>query len=366
LAAEWDRALEVLRGFLHHGPHIPALVKLVELAVDAGRDDVMHEAQAQLADAYLAQGRGTEARVIAEDLVARDPSSEVHVDRLRRALALVGVEDADAIIDRYRDAGTAFGESLDFDLSLPEISSPADAERPAPAAREAVEEPQMDESADLSGPIATSMRAPGQPDEEPLSGDDAAATGDDSIVLEVLEIDLSDALAGLGGTSPELPPPPVVPSEDPVAAPRDLESVFEAMRTRVTNDQAGDAAERYERALEHLEHGRTAEALGDLQSAARAPQFRFRAAARLGRLFVAGGDVGEGINWLERAAEAPAPSPEESVSVLYDLAGALERSGETARALAILMEIDTDAGNYRDVRHRIEQLTRAQAGSPRP
>jgi hypothetical protein len=48
---------------------------------------------------------------------------------------------------------------------------------------------------------------------------------------------------------------------------------------------------------------------------------------------------------------------------LYELAEVLERLGESARALAVLIEIDTDAGAYLDVRERIEQLTRAQAGS---
>jgi hypothetical protein len=38
--------------------------------------------------------------------------------------------------------------------------------------------------------------------------------------------------------------------------------------------------------------------------------------------------------------------------------------GESARALAILMELETDAPDYRDIRTRIERLSRVQAGSP--
>jgi tetratricopeptide (TPR) repeat protein len=136
------------------------------------------------------------------------------------------------------------------------------------------------------------------------------------------------------------------------------------MRARAAREeQAADASEQYERGLHHLEHGRVADALADLQGAARTPLFRFRASARLGRLYVARGDFQDGIDWLERAAEAPAPSPDEMLSVLYDLAGTLERVGEAARALAILMEIEADRGAYRDVRERIGQLSRAQAGS---
>jgi hypothetical protein len=72
--------------------------------------------------------------------------------------------------------------------------------------------------------------------------------------------------------------------------------------------------------------------------------------------------MSDGIEWLERAAEAPAPSPDEGWAVLYDLAQALERIGENARALAVLLEVEADAGTYRDVRGRIELLSRAQAG----
>src|SRR5690606_12011328 len=73
-----------------------------ELAVDARRDDVLESAQARLADAYIESGSVKEARAIAEDLLARNPASEMHAARLRLTLALLGVADADAVIDRYR------------------------------------------------------------------------------------------------------------------------------------------------------------------------------------------------------------------------------------------------------------------------
>src|SRR5688572_24892541 len=115
LAGDWDRALDVLQSLLQYGAHVPALVKMVELAVDAGREAVLEDAEARLAEAYIEGGRAEEARVIAEDLVARNPQSEVHADRLRRALAILGVDDADAIIARYREPAEDLGESLTFD-----------------------------------------------------------------------------------------------------------------------------------------------------------------------------------------------------------------------------------------------------------
>ena len=191
--------------------------------------------------------------------------------------------------------------------------------------------------------------------EEPDAGLDSHLV-EDVFDLESLEIDLSDALAGLEAVAPA----PVVPA----GPPRDLESVFEDLRSRIA--EAGDgsgAGERYRRGLELLVEGRQAEAAIDLQAAARDPLFRFGAAEQLGRLYIEQGDFQAGTDWLERAAEAPAPSPEAGCALIYDLADVLERMGESARALAVLMELDAEAGGYRDVRSRVERLARALAQS---
>ncbi len=337
LASDWDRALGVLRSFQKHAPHIPALMKLVEIAVDAGYDDAMYEAQARLADAYLDAGHGAEARVIAEDLVARDPSSDAHVDRLRRAVGLLGSSDAEEIVSRYRNAVSGEGAARSGVRAFADESETDQIDLPR------------------HGPPTPARTYVGAPEQEGVPAD--------AVVIETLEIDLSDALAGLGAT-PGAPPAPSAASHDQALPPQDLDATFEEMRTRAARDpQVATASERYERALQHLENGLVDEALAELQTAARAPLLRFRASARLGRLYTARGDVQEGIDWLERAAESPASSPEEGLSVLYDLAEALEREGETARALAVLLEIDADRPDYRDVGERIEQLTRAQAGS---
>ena len=100
-----------------------------------------------------------------------------------------------------------------------------------------------------------------------------------------------------------------------------------------------------------------------LESAAADPRRRFRAASELGRLLIGRGELRAGIDWLERAAEVSPATPEEGFAVVYELADALDRLGETARAMALLMELDADSGGYRDVRSRIEQLARAQTGS---
>jgi tetratricopeptide (TPR) repeat protein len=387
LAADWDRAIGAAQSFLKHGPHVPALARLVELAVDAGRDDVMSAAQAQLADAYLEAGRAAEARVIGEDLLSRDPESEAHANRLRRALSMLGVDQPESIINGLRERGADVGDLLDLDLDLDEGPGRPEG-RPlrrldeGPGGREGRPSrdlaPESPVEADLQVGLPASAVEPAGKEavEEPM-GESSSIVADTEDTDEpadpdILEIDLSETLRGLGIASsapPAAAPSPsektVTPAGDSAKAP-DLESVFETFRSRAAGDpQTLDAAEQYERALQHLDQGRDEEARAELRRAARTPQFRFKASARLGRLYISRGELLEGIEWLERAVEAPAPSAEEGWSVLYDLAGALERLGENARALAVLMEIAADEGGYRDVHARIEQLVRAQAGSPR-
>jgi lipopolysaccharide biosynthesis regulator YciM len=81
----------------------------------------------------------------------------------------------------------------------------------------------------------------------------------------------------------------------------------------------------------------------------------------LGRLFRERGMNGPAIEWLERAAEATPPTPQEGHQLLYELAEALEASGDVARALAICIELQAEAGDYRDVAARVTHLAKAQA-----
>jgi hypothetical protein len=65
---------------------------------------------------------------------------------------------------------------------------------------------------------------------------------------------------------------------------------------------------------------------------------------------------------MERAMEAPAPDRDAGHALLYDLGDALERHGESMRALAIFMELNADAGDYRGIAARVERLARAEIG----
>jgi tetratricopeptide (TPR) repeat protein len=98
-----------------------------------------------------------------------------------------------------------------------------------------------------------------------------------------------------------------------------------------------------------------------LEAALRAPASRFTAAAILGRICLGRGDTLPAIEWFERAAEAQAPTSAEGHRLLYELADALEGIGEVARALAVCLELQTEAGDYEDVATRVDRLSKVQA-----
>jgi tetratricopeptide (TPR) repeat protein len=407
LGGDADAAIGALQSLLQHGPHVPALMKLVEIAVDTDRGDLMTDVQEQLADAYLEAGRGGEARVIAEDLVARDPSRGENVNRLRRALIQVGASDVESIIASHLEPPGAREEAIpDFDLpDTPSVESeeaalPPSADKDARVLDEdvtlravlasgddltlpdnltahqeiVIDDPLPESSPDVSGSVLASPTMADGPDalqatdvgEEQQTGEMQAGP---------VEIDLSDVLAELASLSPVFTPPPAAPElpptvleerplKTPAAGPPDLDAVFQQMRSRVREHRGTAPAALLERGLRLLDEGRLPEAMADLEAAARAPMLRFPAASALGRLHASRNELAAAVEWLERAAEAPPPSDDDSLAVLYELADVLERMGETARALAVLLEIDADRASYRDVPARIQQLTRAQVGSP--
>ncbi|MCC7125131.1 MAG: tetratricopeptide repeat protein, partial [Acidobacteria bacterium] len=122
-----------------------------------------------------------------------------------------------------------------------------------------------------------------------------------------------------------------------------------------------EAAEQYRLALTYQDMGMIEDAIAALEQAARSTRQRFDAASMLGRLHLDQQDVIKAIEWFERAAEAPAPTPDAGRALLYDLANTLEDAGESSRALAVFVELETESGGYRDVDARIDQLSKVKS-----
>jgi tetratricopeptide (TPR) repeat protein len=291
-ADEFDEAAAALQEFVTRQPgHVPTLLKLVEVCVDGGLETTMYEAQAQLADAYLAAGKGAEARVISEDLVAREPWEGAHIQRFRRALVMLRIPEPDTVIAERLSGQSPF-------VATDHFADPADV-----AAARAAEPP-----------------APGEA------------------------------------------PPREEAHPEPARA-ETLDEVFTEMRQDVARTQGDDEAAQYIKLAEtYLEMGMTDEAAGSFETAAQSPRHRFEAASRLARLYKTQGDVPHALEWFERAAEAPAATADEAHALFYDLGVTLEETGETARALAIFLELLAETGAYRDVSDRAERLARVQTG----
>jgi tetratricopeptide (TPR) repeat protein len=305
--------------------HLVALMRLVEICVDGGLEATMYEAQAQLADAYLDVGRGLEARIISEDLVAREPWNRANLERFRRALVMLGEQDPDAIIADRLSGESPFLSTDKLDLN--EGFDPRADEKTEEKAEEKTEAPQPPPG---NGPVAPAA-----------SDDHHEADGD--------EVDLSEALEH---DSEAAPPQPA----------RSLDQVFKQFRDEVGRQSTEDAAaEQYRLALSYRDMGNLDDAIKALESAARSPRQRFDAASMLGRVFSQKGEQTRAVEWMERAAEAPAPTPDSGRALLYDLAEMLEKVGESSRALAVFVELESESGGYRDVARRIERLSKAQA-----
>jgi tetratricopeptide (TPR) repeat protein len=292
--------IATLQARLKKSPNdLDVLSRLVEVSVSGGRFDVATAAQSELADAYLTAEAGAEARFVAEDLVARHPGDRAHIERLRRALTMLG-EDPDATMS---------------------------ARLPAP-------EPEMARSPQL--PIAPTRVAPPPVVPEATAPVEAAAPRD--------EVDS---------------PAPARPHSQP---PKELDEVFADLREeaarRVTSNNPD---EELAVGLAFYRAGQLDFAVPRLEAASRVPAHRFSAAATLGRICLERGETWLAIDWFERAAEAQAPTPADAHRLLYELADALEGAGEIARALAILLELGSEAGDYQDVAARIDRLSKAQA-----
>lgn len=339
-AGEFVQAAEILREFIARVPaHTGTLLRLVEVSVDGGLESTMYEAQAQLADAYLASDRAEEARVIAEDLVMREPEDLAHIQRLRTALTMLGIDDIEgAIASRLTASGSEPVELFD---DFPGIAVEPSAEH-------------------------VTIESPGGPPAPPAECAEDVVTAPEPAVAAPLmsqspaapaaEVDLTTLLADLESQPAPLQPPPAPSRPAP-----DLEDVFAAMRFEASAGvEADESAEHLALARSYLELGQAEEAVGSLQIASRSPLHRFGAAAALAQIYRDQSDLPRAIEWFERAVEAPAPSAEEGRAVLYDLGDVLEAMGETSRALAVFLELAADAPHFRDVERRVMDLSSAE------
>jgi tetratricopeptide (TPR) repeat protein len=377
-ASDWPAAAAVFQEFVTRVPnHIPALMRLVEICVDGGLEATMYSAQAQLADAYIAAGAATEARFIAEDLVAREPWDKANIERFRRSLELLGEPDPDALI-AARLSGESPFTSTDLTQGLGDLNAPD--ETPA-------EEAAAIAASDLADPDTMSVD---MADASSLAAPRKRASEGKQFALSANAIDLDSILGGGldDGAAPDAPAAPpakahaksadvevdlsVVLDGGKAAAPPkaaaksetvDLDGVFGNIRDKAEKRSGLDEAEKeYKRGLALRQAGDIDGCIQALEKASRAPKLRFGVSRLIARLHRDRNELPQMITWLERATQAPAPTEDDARQVMLDLADALEKAGEVARALAVCLELQADAGSFKDVAARVDRLSKVQAG----
>jgi tetratricopeptide (TPR) repeat protein len=193
---------------------------------------------------------------------------------------------------------------------------------------------------------------------------------------ESVEVDLSVDLDGINTARTPIPIAPqstrggpqiqaAQPENEPEQEPyqeNDIDSVFAQLRSEASRKSTGDGAE------EQMKHGTALRDAGQLDQAiqafelaSRSPRHRFQASACIARIYREREENPKAIEWFERATQAPAPTPDDGFALLYELADTHESMGETARALAVCLELVADAGDFRDVKARVSRLSQVQA-----
>ena len=351
-ASEFQEAATTLQTFVQRVPgQIAALLKLVEVCVDGGYESAMYNAQVLLTDAYLESGQAAEARVIAEDLVAREPWEAAHIDRFRRALVMLKVPDPDTEIAERLSGQAPFMATDPFvDLSDHQVQPEPAGEAVAAAVTELPTDITssygyitIPDVANGSAAATEAERESALPPSEPPRTVVVAPVP--SQVVEHEEIDLTGALSLEGGVDPN----PPADGDEP--------------RGQNPGDGTPDhSAHHMTLARTYLQMGMHDQAEAALRAAVQSPRLRFEAGALLGRLMRQRGEMAEALQWLERASEAPPTSVDEGRELMYDFGVSLDEAGETARALAVFLELQAEAGDYRDVPERIDRLAREQSG----
>jgi tetratricopeptide (TPR) repeat protein len=281
------------------------------VCIDGGLDAWVVPAQSQLAEAYRLAGDVREARLVAEDLLMRDPCNETHQALLRRILLDVGEPDPDGTIG----ALTAL------------VGAPG----PPPGTGDV----------DLTG--AMNALSAGHP-VLPTGADDAEDRADEGNEDEGDE----DEDEGQGAL-------------DAADGPG-LEDVFDGIRAKAASTYGVDGRQQLALGRTYLAAGLLDQAVSAFARAAHDAGVRGPACIALGEVFEEQQDYAHAIEWLERGADAPQISDSDRLDAMRRLARVLEAAGESARALAVWLEIQTLHPEDREAQARVARLSATGTG----
>ena len=196
------------------------------------------------------------------------------------------------------------------------------------------------------------QRAPARVTESATTDSYGAMTDDapDSGASDVF--DIAASLEALD----ELDAEPATTAE-PSAADVDVDAIFEKFKAGVREQiSESDSATHYDLGVAYKEMGLVADAIQELELAARDPVRECMCSAMIGVIHMEQGQFGEAVAAYLNGLGAANRTPDQTATLLYDLAGALELTGDTAGARARLEELVALDAGYRDATTRLAAL----------
>jgi len=140
-----------------------------------------------------------------------------------------------------------------------------------------------------------------------------------------------------------------------------LDEVFREFQRGVAEQLSDDDSDtHFNLGIAYKEMGLLEEAIGEFTVASHDPAFFVEACTMIG---VCCNDLGrhsEAAEWYQKALVAPELSTEARTALRYELASALEKTGEIDQALGLFEEIRAHDPSYRDVTERLSSLAQQQ------
>jgi tetratricopeptide (TPR) repeat protein len=326
---------------------------------------------------------------------AEGPASDVPED-LQRVLSDVEqyvslgfVEDAkEALAElggRYMDHPALLGKLSELGLEAPSGPvTPAPEPAPVEAPPAEAEAPPLEDltASPEAAPEAAPLEELAPPVEAPTAPEEAVPSANEPLQLGALEFTPAPAVAAPEPpTAPDAPPggggegfdlsdelgdlfgaQPAVAQAEKAEEGTDLgdealTGLFREFQKGV-DKQLGkeDYETRYNLGIAYKEMGLVDEAVAEFQLAAKDEGRLLECASMLGICFIEKGMPKLAVKWFEKGLQAQGRTEAEYLGLQYDLASALEASGENARALEIFTEIYGQDAGFRDVADKVRQL----------
>ena len=311
------------------------------------------------------------------------------LDEIESYVSMGFVDDAKGLV---HEALGRFGEhpalvdrvaALGLEMPVPSAEAPSAFDELVPG------EPEEDELLEVAPPDGLD-EIPPPPADEPIAP--RAASADEPLALGADFLDFGGGSAAAPPSAPaESLPGPSRDEADETVPPTegfDLESelggLFSAQHAVAEEAPApagtdfGDAAladifrefqkgvdrqlgkedyeTRYNLGIAYKEMGLVDEAIAEFQLAAKDEARLLECSSMLGICFVEKGMPKLAVKWFEKGLQAPGRSEDEYQALRYDLANALEQSGEVERARSLFQELYGQDAKFRDVADRVRQL----------